>query len=119
MQADFVGSQEYFEKQGGGTNDGFLTALYGNVLGRPVDPQGAAFWGAALQSGESQQAVAAGVLNSLESNTLTVEGLYSQYLRRAADPQGLQTWVGVLSQGGSVEQVIQGIVGSLEYYTTF
>jgi hypothetical protein len=117
LQASVLASPEYFARRGGGTNAGFLVALYADVLGRA--PVGAAGFAAALQAGVPRIDVATAVLTSLESNTRLVGQLYQQYLRRPADPTGLQTWVGLLSRGGTVEQVIQGIVGSLEYYTRF
>src|SRR5437660_3539314 len=33
-----AGSPEYFQTRGGGTNDGFLTAIYSDLLHRSVDP---------------------------------------------------------------------------------
>ncbi len=37
LETQLLGSQEYFENEGGGTNAGFLKALYEAVLGRAVD----------------------------------------------------------------------------------
>src|SRR5262249_33522636 len=41
VRALLLGSVEYFQKQGS-TIDGFLTALYQDALGRPIDPSGRA-----------------------------------------------------------------------------
>jgi endoglucanase Acf2 len=117
MQEQFLASTEYFVHRGNGTNDGFLVALYADVLGRT--PGGSEAFAAALQAGEPRIFVATAVLTSPESNTRLVEQLYGQYLRRHSDPNGLQAWVAFLSAGGDVEQVIQGLVGSQEYYARF
>src|SRR5262249_59496297 len=37
MEAGIVGSMEYMQNRGGGTNNGFLTALFQDALGRAVD----------------------------------------------------------------------------------
>src|SRR5207248_4914976 len=37
LEAALSGSAEYFQNRGGGTNDGFLAALYQDALGRPLD----------------------------------------------------------------------------------
>src|SRR5262249_43382580 len=41
IRSIIVGSQEYFQNHGG-TNDGFITGVYQDVLGRAVDPVGQA-----------------------------------------------------------------------------
>src|SRR5262249_55866610 len=40
VQVAITGSPEYFQTRGGGTNDGFLQALYQDALGRPIDSSG-------------------------------------------------------------------------------
>ncbi len=37
LKATVIGSGEYYQKRGGGTNEGFLTALYLDVLHRSLD----------------------------------------------------------------------------------
>src|SRR5207302_6680064 len=39
LEAILIGSTEYFQTRAGGTNDGFLNALYEDVLHRPIDQQ--------------------------------------------------------------------------------
>src|SRR5205823_3359039 len=38
LQALVAGSPAYFQVRGGGTNGGFLDALYADALGHPIDP---------------------------------------------------------------------------------
>jgi Domain of unknown function (DUF4214) len=63
VEAAIVGSPEFFQ-DAGGTNQGFVTALYGDLLHRAPDPGGQAVALAALSGGVGPQAVAAAVLSS-------------------------------------------------------
>src|SRR5262249_20952353 len=38
VESAIVGSPEYLQNRGGGSNDGFLAALYQDALNRPIDP---------------------------------------------------------------------------------
>src|SRR5207253_6456122 len=59
-RAIMLGSPEYFNLHGG-TNDGFVNALYQDVLGRAPEPNGQAYWLQQLASGKSRTDVALGV----------------------------------------------------------
>ena len=89
-----------------GTHDGWLTAVYQDVLGRDVDPSGGAAWTMQLAQGISRQAVATSIQSSPEGTTRLVEEFYPQYLGRPADPIGLQSFVSNLSAGASEEFVM-------------
>jgi uncharacterized delta-60 repeat protein len=116
VKASILGSGEYFTSRSGGTNDGFLAALYRDVLGRAIDASGQATWGGALRAGASRQSVAQGVVTSLEADQVLVQGDYRQLLRREADSSGLSTFVGFLQRGGRDEEVLASIAGSDEYF---
>src|SRR5262249_2423038 len=115
VKASILGSGEYFTSRSGGTNDGFLAALYRDVLGRAIDPGGQTTWGGALRAGASRQSVAQDVVTSLEADQVLVQGDYRQLLRREADSSGLSTFVGFLQRGGRDEEVLASIAGSDEY----
>src|SRR5262249_6803933 len=51
VKAAVVGPDEYFQHRGGGTHDGFVRALYQDMLGRDADTAGAAGWVAHLAKG--------------------------------------------------------------------
>jgi hypothetical protein len=100
-----------------GTNAGFLAALYGDVLGRPLDPAGAQVWGQLLSQGATPPAaVAAAVLGSAEAAQDQAAGLYGQYLGRAADPGGLAWLTAALQQGLPGEAAAVLLLGSAESY---
>jgi hypothetical protein len=110
-----AGSPEFFQHQGGGTNAGFLSALYQDALHRAVDPAGAAAFGADLAMGVTPGQVAAAVFASREFLQDTVGGFYQSFLHRSADPAGLNAFVSALEHGATDQQVIAAIVGSDEF----
>jgi hypothetical protein len=116
LEADVVGSAEYFQSRGGGTNDGFLRALYQDALGRSVDPTGQAAWGQALASDVSPVQVAAAVLASPEFLQDLLQGLYQEFLHRSADATGLSSFLAALQQQTPEDQVIAAFIGSQEYF---
>src|SRR5207237_331630 len=116
VQVAITGSPEYFQTRGGGTNDGFLKALYQDALGRAIDSSGQATFGQDLAAGMSRYQVAAAIFNSTEYRQRLVMGYYQTFLRRAADTGGLNTFVGAIQSGVKDEDVIATIVGSPEYF---
>jgi hypothetical protein len=115
LEAMLLSSNEFFTAKGGGTNSGFLSALYQVALNRAVDNGGAQSFGLALAGGTSRSSVVADVLFGSESQTLQVEGLYNQYLGRAADPGGLSAALAALQSGASLDQIVAMLIASPEY----
>src|SRR5262249_2987667 len=70
-----VGSSEFYQKAGG-TNDGFLNALYLDALNRGVDPQGRSTFDQFLASGGTTQQVATIILTSNEYRTDLIQSWY-------------------------------------------
>jgi uncharacterized repeat protein (TIGR01451 family) len=99
-------------------NTAFLGAVYQDVLGRPLDPAGQAYWLGQLQNGTSRAQVADGILGSQEAMADTIEGYYADYLGRAADPAGLQYYLNQLLAGGpgQEEAVAVQIMTSQEFF---
>jgi hypothetical protein len=112
LQALILGSQEYFQSQGGGTNQGYLTALYRDLLGRSVDASGQALYGGALSAGVGRQQVAGTLLASREYQENLVRFYYPQYLQRAPQPEEVNGFVNALAGGARLEQVLAVILGS-------
>lgn len=102
--------------QGGGTTNGFLTALFKDALGRAPDSMGQTGFTAALQSGASTMQVGAVVFASSEFLADQVQGFFQSFLHRAADSAGLTGFVPALQQGATAQQVIAVIVASGEYF---
>ena len=71
---------------GGGTDQGFINAVYHDALGRSTNPGGALFCSQLLANGGSPVAVAQPVLNSSEDDLIRLRGYYQQFLRRDLAP---------------------------------
>jgi hypothetical protein len=115
-QALLVGSVEYLEQRGGGTADGFVSALYQDALGRPADPAGRAAFENALGQGLSARQAAALLFGSAEYRRHQVQGWYQTLLHRDADPGGLALFTGALGDGVTDEEVLAALAGSAEYF---
>jgi photosystem II stability/assembly factor-like uncharacterized protein len=115
LEANLLGSPTYFAGPGGGTNMGFLSAVYQTVLGRPLDAVGGMIFGNELASGTPPAAVALSILQSQESEILQINDLYQTLLHRAADPSGLSFFETSLQQGVRIESLIGLMVASAEY----
>jgi hypothetical protein len=111
-----LASPEYFQLAGGSA-DGFVTALYQDVLHRAPDAGGAAGWKAELAAGETRDQVAGAFLQSQEAETVVLESIYQEYLGRAADSSGLANFLAMLQHGVTQEQVVADVVGSDEYFS--
>jgi hypothetical protein len=116
LRAALIGSDEYYQRAGG-TTDGFLAAVYRDVLDRTPDPQGAAAWKAALENGLSRGALALAVLGSDEGAAVLGEHLYTRFLRRDIDPSSQTAFVAARQNGLDERAAIGIILGSDEYYT--
>lgn len=134
VAAALIGSQEYLLNRGNGNNTGFLSALYQDVLNRPIDASGLATFTQFLANGGTRTQVASILLSSTEYLTNLVQGFYQRYLRRPADSTGLNAFVTQLqsvpvsaqpligSDSSTIgqlvkdETVIAALVGSQEYF---
>ncbi len=110
-----VSSQEYYVLQGG-TNQGFITGLYRDVLQRYPTTGDLAGWETALDAGVSRAEVAVAFLTSQEYRTDLVQNDYVTYLLRTADSGGVTAWVDALNAGATDQQVLAQIFGSPEGY---
>jgi hypothetical protein len=115
LTALLAGSAEYF-RQSGGTTDGFLAALYQDLLGRTADASGRAHFRRQLVGGTSRETVATAVLGSDEYRGNLVRQLYQQYLHRPAGATEVAKRVAALRQGQRTEDLLTAVLGSAEYY---
>ena len=117
LQALILGSGEYFTRIAGGTVDGFLQALYSDVLHRAPDAAGLQGWGELMEDEDATPTdIAAAVMRSLESDIDEVQGLYQRFLHRGADPLGLLAFTNALQQGVTNEVAAMVMLGSAEYF---
>lgn len=115
VAAFLAGSLEYLAANGG-TNSGFLEAVYLDAVGRPIDAGARPFWLQRLTAGESRQSVARSILASDEGFGLVVDAVYDVVFDRVPDPGGRAFWIGQLQAGATEELLIAQIAGSEEAY---
>jgi hypothetical protein len=115
-EAQIIGSLEYFQTRGNGTNDGFLSALYDDILNRAIDQNGHDFFILLLQQFTPRTTIASAVINSTEGLQNHVDALYVQYQHRHADPSGIAHFTTLLQQGFRDEGIILDILASDEYF---
>lgn len=124
-------SAEYFQNRGGGTNQGFLNALFGDVLHRGVDSPSEA---ATASLNFSQSSVRLAIVNSLFGSAQYLDdlvslhgatnagpgylpyGWYQAYLGRDAESSVVTNYAQVLKAGMSQTLLLADIVASNEYF---
>jgi len=102
----------------GDANARFVGAAFLDVLGRPIDASGLAFWDQQLDGGQSRTVVVDAIDHSAEyfANQI-VTPAYQRYLGRSPDSGGLVYWVDQLQNHGlSDERLEAGFVASPEFY---
>ena len=115
LEAQFAAVDEFY-RNSGGTNVGWIDAVYKLLLGRPAKSDEESFWSSRLAAGYTRLVVAEQIAGSQENNTQLINNDYFHYLGRAADPDGLTFWLQQFADGKSNEDVIAGFTGSGEYY---
>ncbi len=98
------------------STEGFVAKVYNDLLHRPADSAGLAFWTGLLNHGTTRLQVVSAIEASAEHRAVQVRDLYTQLLHRAVDPAGMTFFTGVLAGGATVEQAAAMIAGSQEYF---
>jgi len=111
-----LSSDEYFIVRGGGTNDGFFSVLFQDLLNRPVDAPTLHWLDSLMSNGISRQQVVSTVYGSLERQQDLARQLYEQFLDRSPDSVGMTAIVNQLHSGGSISAVEVQILSSAEYF---
>jgi hypothetical protein len=110
---------EYYNTRGGGTDAGWLTALYMDALHRAPTPAELAAYhsigGGNLVNAGPNYTTADQVFASTERLQVEVTDFYQHFLHRQPEPAGLTFWVNRIQSGISIEEVIAEIGSSPEY----
>jgi hypothetical protein len=96
-------------------NQNYVHRVYEELLGRPADQPGLAFWSGRLDQGFTRTAVVTSIQRSFEYRALYVNGLYEALLGRPADEPGLLFFVGMMGNGAPLDQVSATLIASAEY----
>ena len=120
VSSRFAESAEFVSRYGDLDDAGFVDLVYRNVLGRPADDAGSAFWIRELERGRSRGDVMLGFSESEEfrirtENRVLASLLYVGMLRRTPDLAGLDYWAGLLDDGGSYAEAIENFLRAPEY----
>lgn len=131
LSAGLVGSLEYFQTRGGGTNQGFLNSVFSDTLHRAPD---AATINALAGADFSQAAVRTAAANAvfgsdeylsdlvnyppspINGSPFVPFGWYPAYLGRDAESAAVSNITTMLHAGVPDPQIIAGILGSDEYF---
>jgi autotransporter-associated beta strand protein len=115
LGSSVLGSNEFFQTKGGGTNAGFLTALGEAVLGTELSSAPRAHYGRELKNGVSRQDVAQQLLMSPSGVAAQINTLYEDILGRPADRKGLAAFAAPIRQG-RISRVIDALLSSQEFF---
>jgi hypothetical protein len=113
VRLGLLGSPE-FPLHHGNDPSAVIDALYEDVLGRPSDPSGKAYW----LANYSATTIATQFIHSPEGRAHLVSVLYGSILNRTPDSIGLSHWTQQLLNGGTDEYIIGALLGSDEYFLT-
>jgi hypothetical protein len=111
-----LASDEYYQVRGGGTDLGFLDALYADSLARAADDGGQRYFGGLLAHGTAHADVVKQILMSTEAEDLTVDVAYQQFLGRDPDAAGRHFFVEQLKGGMPSASLFAALLGSDEFF---
>ena len=116
----FTLSPEFQTRFNASSNEGFVTVVYQNVLGRPPDPSGYSFWLQGLNNGLARTSMLTDFVNSPEFLTsfgsrIQAGMAYLAFLLRPATPAELQTWTTALNSGTTVASMVNSLISSPEF----
>jgi hypothetical protein len=114
--AAFLASGEYGQASGG-TDAGWVSRAYVDVLGRPVDAASLTTLVNALATGTMTRAqIATALLTSPEYYQHFIANAYQTYLGRAVSAAELTNWLAAFQNGLTTDQALANVLGSSEYF---
>ncbi|HEU5152074.1 MAG TPA: hypothetical protein VFU19_16390 [Iamia sp.] len=113
VAAFFYASKEYYEGFGGGTVRGWITDLYGKLLGRTPSEDDLVFWEGQVAS-RGRTRVALDLYQSAESRGARVQKLYQALLGRGASSADATYWGGRIRTEGDV--TLASTLASMQEY---
>lgn len=114
LAAQIVNSDEYLTLHAGG-NDAFLSALFSDSLGRPIDAAAKTHFDTELTAGATHAQIADEIFASAEYRTDVVRDLFMLALDRTPDSGGSGYFADQLAHGKTDDQVLAEIMSSPEY----
>ncbi|HJT31223.1 MAG TPA: hypothetical protein VJ783_04175, partial [Pirellulales bacterium] len=111
LATQIIASPEYVLGRGGGTWHGFLSNLFLDALGRPIDATAEWNFTAWLAEGATPAQVASLLFSSAEYDAVLVDGFYERFLDRHADSSGMAVLAPAVASGETDEVIIARIIG--------
>ena len=96
----------------------FIARAYQDVLGRPIDPSGQAYWLGQMKNGVTRTQVANQLLRSVEHSNARVQNMFTTYLHRPAGGSDIAAFSSMLQHGTPAEDVRTAILASPEYFNS-
>jgi hypothetical protein len=115
LYSTFLTSEEMYQIQGGGTDSGYVTALYSQLLNRTPDSEGMATWTRVLAGQGGRKGVADGFWFSTEKYKLRAQEAFVLYLGRNASNSEQDYWGSFAQRYGQLQMRVT-IMGSDEYW---
>lgn len=116
IKLQLLSSEEFYFRRGGGTNGGFLAALFESVLGRKLDPASADLYGLRMARGAVRAAIAFDLITSVEAQARIVQVAYQRFFQRPGDAAGVNHFTRLLAVGAlRPEQVHTALVASVGF----
>ncbi len=116
LLADLAASGEFWSKAGG-TNVGFVTRVYEQLLGRTPDTAGLDFWTGKLSTGTSRRALVLTLANLNEPLGRLVAGAYDEILSRTPDADERTAGIAHLRATGDRSGLYAQLIGLEEFST--
>lgn len=114
IKANVIASDEYFANAGG-TNPGFVQAMYRDLLNRNPDTGGEAFY-VNLAATQGRLAAVNNILGQVETIDDLTSAFYAKYLNRPADQPGQSFFRGELQSNVQLQIIINQFLGSTNEY---
>ncbi|MGH7749396.1 MAG: DUF4214 domain-containing protein, partial [Candidatus Dormibacteria bacterium] len=114
VTAGIAASQEYFARAGG-SNDGYVSALYHDLLRHAADASARATWVDQLNRGASRVSVASNIRRSAEGQGVVVDAAYRQLLGRPATGPERTNLANAMVHGLSDQAMLASLIQTDEY----
>ena len=118
LYADIFGSKEFYKNEGGGTDDGFLTALAKDWFGTAFKPATQARLARELKHGVSRHQVAYSVITSPSGVRAEVNSIFEDVLGRTANAREQATYAPMVKHK-RVINVFANLFASREFKAKF
>lgn len=134
----FASSNEFQNRYGGLSNEGYVREMYRFSLNREGDAPGVAAYVSALDAGALSRAQLLGIFSESQEHrlfidqkilseglfvqdetTVSIARLYDSVLGRVPDLAGLQTYRTAIDQGFTLKDIAQVLIGSQEFQQQF